>query len=252
MLLRGGARARCGDVSWIHALLERAARLRGRNARRTTQPARAAYDDSSVYGRCRDLARDAGGVEARPIVTMAGDGVPNQDIAMRWASPGQPFNCGENVFWRCGFRGCPNLTTERYCPEHQRLARAISDRKRGTTKERGYDGDWERLAEQRRELDAYLCQRCLQEQRVTPSNLVDHIYPIHIRPDWRLEILNTQVLCRACHTRKTSEDNRLYGGPSSTPTREQQANRLAAKQINTAPRASTVNDIAINTEQTIN
>ena len=142
---------------------------------------------------------------------------------------------------RCGFRGCPNLTTERYCAEHLRLARAISDRKRGTTKERGYDGDWELVAEQRRSLDYGLCQMCLTEdERLTPSRLVDHVYPIHIRPDWRLEILNTQVLCRPCHTRKTSADNQRYGGPSSTPTSVQRANRLAAQHITTPPRCDIV------------
>lgn len=141
---------------------------------------------------------------------------------------------------RCGFQGCPNLTLERYCPEHQRQARAISDRKRGTTKERGYDSDWERVAQQRRELDAYLCQACLLEERLTASKLVDHIYPIHIRPDWRLEIANTQVLCRDHHSHKTSQDNQRYGGPSSTPTREQQANRLAAQRITTPQRCEAI------------
>jgi len=137
---------------------------------------------------------------------------------------------------RCGYRGCPNVTTERYCDEHLRLMRRESDRRRGSTTERGYDGDWERLAEQRRELDGYLCQACLLDQRLTVSKLVDHIYPIHVRPDWRLEIANTQVLCRPCHTRKTSEDNQRYGGPSSTPTIVQRANRLAAQHIADLPR----------------
>jgi len=137
---------------------------------------------------------------------------------------------------RCGYRGCPNTTTECYCDEHLRLMRREVDRRRGTTTERGYDGDWERLAQQRRELDAYLCQACLLDQRFIPSKLVDHIYPIHVRPDWRLEIENTQVLCHPCHTRKTSADNQRYGGPSSTPTTMQQANRLAAQQVATPPR----------------
>jgi 5-methylcytosine-specific restriction protein A len=141
---------------------------------------------------------------------------------------------------RCGFRGCPNTTTERYCAEHLRLIRRESDRRRGSTTERGYDGDWERLAQQRRELDGYLCQACLLEERITASKLVDHIYPIHVRPDWRLEIANTQVLCRPCHTRKTSADNQRYGGPSSTPTTQQQANRLAAQHITTPPRCDIV------------
>jgi 5-methylcytosine-specific restriction enzyme A len=60
---------------------------------------------------------------------------------------------------RCGFRGCPRTTRRRYCDEHLPLARQYYDRKRGTTKERGYDADWKRIAELRRELDAYLC-RC--------------------------------------------------------------------------------------------
>ena len=84
----------------------------------------------------------------------------------------------------CGFRGCPHTTTERYYAEHLRLMRRVSDRRRGSTTERGYDGDWEHLAQQRRELDAYLCQACLLDQRLIPSKLVDHIYPIHVRPDW--------------------------------------------------------------------
>jgi hypothetical protein len=34
---------------------------------------------------------------------------------------------------RCGYRGCPNTTTERYCAEHLRLIRRESDRCRGST-----------------------------------------------------------------------------------------------------------------------
>ena len=58
---------------------------------------------------------------------------------------------------RCGFRGCPKTTRGRYCDEHLPLARQFYDRRRGTTKERGYDSDWERVAEQRRQLDCCLC-----------------------------------------------------------------------------------------------
>jgi 5-methylcytosine-specific restriction protein A len=105
---------------------------------------------------------------------------------------------------RCGFRGCPNLTRGRYCDEHLPLARRFYDQRRGSTKDRGYDGDWKRVAEHRRELDGCLCQMCLDEGIVRASNLVDHIIPIHVRPDWRLEIGNTQVLCFDCHTRKTA------------------------------------------------
>jgi 5-methylcytosine-specific restriction enzyme A len=138
---------------------------------------------------------------------------------------------------RCGFRGCPNTTRERYCDEHLPLARQYYDRRRGTTKERGYDADWKRIAEQRRQLDAYLCQMCKEEGLLRASPLVDHIIPIHVRPDWRLEIGNTQVLCSNCHTRKTSVDMRRYGGPARRQlTPEQIKNRHEAMMLTETPR----------------
>ena len=96
---------------------------------------------------------------------------------------------------RCGYRGCPRTTLGRYCEEHLPLARRFYDERRGSTKERGYDSDWERVAEHRRQLDCGLCRACLAEGLVIASPIVDHIVPIHVRPDWRLEIGNTQVLC---------------------------------------------------------
>src|SRR4051794_35166678 len=87
--------------------------------------------------------------------------------------------------------------------------------RRGTPAERGYDHDWMRVARERRELDSWLCQPCLAEGRITSSNEVDHIIPIHVRPEWRLEIGNTQVICRSCHRRKTLNDAARYGSSES-------------------------------------
>jgi len=144
---------------------------------------------------------------------------------------------------RCGFRGCPKTTRGRYCDEHAPLAGQFYDRRRGTTKERGYDRDWERVAEQRRKLDCGLCQRCLHRELVVPSQIVDHIIPIHVRPDWRLEIGNTQVLCFDCHTTKTSEDTRRFGGRAQRMlTTEQTRNRCEAQQLMHAPRDNEVRD----------
>ena len=138
---------------------------------------------------------------------------------------------------RCAVRGCPRTTRNRYCDEHLPLARKLYDRNRGTTKQRGYDEAWKRIAKQRRALDCYLCQDCHKHGLVVPSPVVDHILPIHVRPDWRLEIDNTQVLCRDCHTRKTSKDMHKYGGPSNRNlTPEQQQNRRAAERIERPPR----------------
>jgi 5-methylcytosine-specific restriction endonuclease McrA len=89
------------------------------------------------------------------------------------------------------------------------------------------------VAQARRELDSYLCQGCLKNDRLTTSNLVVDIIPINVRADWRLEIGNTQVLCNACHSIKTASDIRSYGGQAAV-TRDQVANRRIAMQI-TAP-----------------
>ena len=93
--------------------------------------------------------------------------------------------------------------------------RTVGELHRATPAERGYDRDWMRVARERRVADSWLCQPCLGEGRITASNEVDHIIPIHVRPEWRLEIGNTQVICRCCHRRKTLNDAARYGSSES-------------------------------------
>jgi 5-methylcytosine-specific restriction enzyme A len=119
---------------------------------------------------------------------------------------------------RCAYRGCRNTTRERFCDEHAALAMKLTDNRRGSARERGYDADWEKVAQRRRTLDCYLCQPCLRDHnRLSPSQTVDHIIPINVRPDLRLDIENTQVICPPCHRRKTLEDLRRYGYATGTP-----------------------------------
>jgi 5-methylcytosine-specific restriction protein A len=117
--------------------------------------------------------------------------------------------------------------------------RSHLDLRRGTARDLGYDHHWQRVAQQRRTADNHLCQLCLAENRLTPSSDVDHIIPLHVRPDWRLEFDNTQVICRPHHRKKTSADARRYGSSTAEIlSAEQHAARLLARQLVRAPRAA--------------
>lgn len=88
----------------------------------------------------------------------------------------------------------------------------LNDR-RGSAASRGYDADWRRL----REVilaEEPLCRRCADMDAVTAATMVDHIVPIEIAPERRLDPDNLQPLCERCHRIKTAEDMALYRDPS--------------------------------------
>lgn len=135
----------------------------------------------------------------------------------------------------CRVPGCPELTHERFCATHRSIT--WQDDRRVSSRERGYTRAWDKLAALRRKLDGELCQPCLRENYMVESRIVDHIVPLHVRPDWKLVLENTQVICALCHARKTANDTRMYG--SSTQTKlsaEQQTNVERARVLDVAPR----------------
>src|SRR5688572_25745120 len=91
----------------------------------------------------------------------------------------------------CCYPGCGRAVRSRYCEVHARQAARQLTMRRGYAHQRGYDAHWERVASERRSLDGHLCQTCLKNNRVVMSSTVDHIVPIYVRPDWRLDIDNT-------------------------------------------------------------
>ena len=107
----------------------------------------------------------------------------------------------------CRAPRCRNLTHNGYCGEHQHLVHwRAADSHRGTSKQRGYDQAWKRLRRSHLQQEP-LCQDCLKEGFVNGTNLeVDHIIPIGVRPDLRLEPSNLQTLCRSHHKRKTDRE----------------------------------------------
>lgn len=53
-----------------------------------------------------------------------------------------------------------------------------------------------------------LCEHCIKENKITPAEEVDHILTIINRPDLALHYNNLQSLCKKCHIKKTTEDNK--------------------------------------------
>jgi 5-methylcytosine-specific restriction protein A len=77
---------------------------------------------------------------------------------------------------------------------------------RRSASQRGYDGEWNKLARSYRR-EHPLCEHCLRGGRTTAASLVDHVIPIRGPHDpRRLDWGNLQSLCRSCHTLKTGRE----------------------------------------------
>ena len=72
---------------------------------------------------------------------------------------------------------------------------------------RGYDSVWTRYAKLYLKQNP-LCRMCEQASRTTLASLVDHIIPLRLRPDLRLDPANLQPLCRSCHAVKTAAETK--------------------------------------------
>ena len=68
---------------------------------------------------------------------------------------------------------CGKITSERFCPQHQREYDAKYNEGRGTTAERGYDANWQRLRSMKL-AENPMCERCLSAGKLIPAFLVHH------------------------------------------------------------------------------
>lgn len=101
----------------------------------------------------------------------------------------------------CATPGCPALVEHGHCAGHA----TVREQARGTARQRGYDTTWARYS--RRRLHQFpFCVRCGRLAEVT-----DHIVPIRLAPERRLDPTNHQSLCADCNRRKNIEEEGGFG-----------------------------------------
>ena len=105
------------------------------------------------------------------------------------------------------------------------LAQTRKVETRPSSRQRGYDWKWEQCRVLALKQDNHLCRSCTAKGIDTPANIVDHIEPLHVRPDLRLVLSNLQVLCAVCHAEKTEADCRKYGSAEEARRGVQQGSR---------------------------
>ena len=86
------------------------------------------------------------------------------------------------------------------------VPQASSDR-RPNANRRGYDKEWAKVRNEFIDENPF-CNKCQ-----AAAKMVDHIIPIYVRWDLRLDKSNLQSLCWSCHNVKTMEDLKNYGPP---------------------------------------
>ena len=87
---------------------------------------------------------------------------------------------------------------KRWAPKAQPRFFKKEDRFRGSAQDRGYDWAWQRLSGAYRK-DHPFCEECDHWGRVEPMVYVDHMVPIRIDPEKRLDPENIWSLCARCH-----------------------------------------------------
>ena len=84
---------------------------------------------------------------------------------------------------------------------------------------------WKALRVQALRRDGFVCVQCGARHRLE----VDHIQPVRDRPDLSFDLSNLQVLCAACHTRKTRLE---CGHPELSPERRKWRDLVADMRRN--------------------
>jgi 5-methylcytosine-specific restriction protein A len=109
----------------------------------------------------------------------------------------------------CRYPRCPALTRERFCAVHKQQVQREYDEARGTTKQRGYGSDWQRLRKRILARDP-ICTWPGCTERATD---VDHI--VSRRKGGSEDERNLRGLCHVHHSLKTCKEDGGFTGRSA-------------------------------------
>ena len=109
----------------------------------------------------------------------------------------------------CKKAGCNRLTTasDGYCEKHTGLDKKQADERRGSAVERGYDGKWHKIRNQKLKADPF-CERCT---RTVIADLVHHKDHNPKNNEWE----NLESLCQEHHDEE-HKDERWWGREKSS------------------------------------
>lgn len=122
----------------------------------------------------------------------------------------------------CNKQGCSSLVNpkDKYCDKHKQQEQVDT-----YERNKHYDNnvrdkqstafyhsrEWKTLRDVAYHRDGMLCLDCLNWEIIASADIVDHIVPIKVDWNLRLELRNLRSLCYKCHNKKTWEDKKLYG-----------------------------------------
>ncbi len=110
----------------------------------------------------------------------------------------------------CSQPGCPNITDGRFCEQHQKAHDKAYDLQRGTSAERGYGANWQRLRKMKLARDPICEDPHVEHRKYNETKVAEEVHHIHsIRYGGTNEMENLMSLCKPCHSKITAlEDGR--------------------------------------------
>ena len=129
----------------------------------------------------------------------------------------------------CRWRGCPNLTEDRYCEEHKRLSdKQYNKYQRDPQTYKRYSNRWRRI----RQLyvkEHPICELCEKKGIIKPVEEVHHIIPLSEGGSHKSN--NLMSLCKSCHSKITATEGGRWGRNSKkmhqSPNSNQKPHNLA-------------------------